>query len=95
MTYGFVTLLHDAANLGEDQSPRLKTSYALSPQSKFTCPPCCIHIKQRRSVATQRYAYCSVLDSKPRIQLFRERWKPVARPPLSTGAVAGSVSLYS
>jgi len=44
-------------------------------------------------VATQRYAYCSVLDSKPRIQLFSENvGKPVARPPLSTGAVAGSVS---
>lgn len=74
------------------QTPRLKTSYALSPQSKFTCPPCCIRRKSERSHGAQSHTYCSVVDSKARIQLFSdnsgtERAKPSSVNVAGVGAV--------
>lgn len=79
------------------QTPRLKTSYALSPQSKFTCPPCCIRRKSERSQGAQSHTYCSVVDSKARIQLFSdnsgtERAKPSSVHVAGAGAVSYPIS---
>ena len=53
------------------QSSRLITSYSISPQAAFTCPPCSVRQKTLKA-PPRRLTYCSVIDPKPRLQCFVE-----------------------
>ena len=48
------------------------TSYAVSPQATFTCPPCSIRYRKQAEEAAPRYTYCSVTSPKPQIICFAE-----------------------
>lgn len=52
---------------------KLITSYAISPQAFFTCPPCSIRFRRLRNEPARRYTYCSVTSSKPQIVCFSEQ----------------------
>lgn len=48
------------------------TSYAVSPQSTFTCPPCSVRLRQQGIEPPRRLSYCSITTPKPRLQCFSE-----------------------
>lgn len=52
-------------------SSRLLTSYALPPQSTFTCPPASTRTKVSKS-QVERRTYVSTSDPAPQLSLFRE-----------------------
>lgn len=54
------------------QSSKLITSYTVSPQAVFTCPPCSIRSRRRGYEPARRYTYCSVTSPKPQILCFSE-----------------------
>ena len=54
------------------QSSKLVTSYAISPQAVFTCPPCSIRFRRLGNKPSQRFTYCSVTSPKPQIVCFSE-----------------------
>ena len=54
------------------QSSKLITSYAISPQAVFTCPPCSIRFRPLGNEPSRRFTYCSVTSPKPRIVCFSE-----------------------
>ncbi|MCJ1250553.1 hypothetical protein MMC30_007781 [Trapelia coarctata] len=62
----------EGINLYDIQTSRLVTSYAVSPQATFTCPPCSILRKIPKSAA-ERLTYCSVVDPSPKLQCFVEQ----------------------
>ena len=51
---------------------RLVTSYAVSPQAKFTCPPCSLRFRSTTSSPPQRLTFCSLISPKPRLVCFCE-----------------------
>lgn len=59
--------------LAQIQTSRLVTSYSVSPQASFTCPPCSIRRKNPKTAA-ERLTYCSVIDPKPQLKCFVERY---------------------
>ena len=54
------------------QSSKLITSYAISPQAVFTCPPCSIRFRRLENEPARRYTYCSVTSPQPQIVCFSE-----------------------
>ena len=54
------------------QSSKLLTSYTISPQAVFTCPPCSIRSRRRGDEPAQRFTYCSITSPKPRLLCFSE-----------------------
>ncbi|KAI0996981.1 hypothetical protein K3495_g11202 [Podosphaera aphanis] len=50
---------------------RLITSYALPPQSCFTCPPCSLRTKSSKSKIDRR-TYVAVINARPQITLFHD-----------------------
>ena len=52
------------------------TSYAVSPQSNFTCPPCSVRLRQQGSEPSRRLTYCSITTPKLRLQCFSETSSP-------------------
>ena len=58
--------------LSKIRSSRLITSYAISPQAVFTCPPCSIRSRRLGDEPARRATYCSVTSPKPQIVCFSE-----------------------
>ncbi|KAM0805063.1 hypothetical protein BDR22DRAFT_926324 [Usnea florida] len=54
------------------QLSKLITSYAISPQAVFTCPPCSIRLRRLGDEPARRYTYCSVTSPKPQLLCFSE-----------------------
>ncbi|KAI9740185.1 MAG: hypothetical protein M1834_004763 [Cirrosporium novae-zelandiae] len=52
----------ESVNVYNVQVPKFVTSYAISPQACFTCPPCSIRLKRTRTQEPSRITYCSVID---------------------------------
>lgn len=50
---------------------RLITSYALPPQTSFTCPPCSVRTRVSKSTVERR-TYVSTSGSQPQVTLFHE-----------------------
>ena len=48
------------------------TSYVISPQAVFTCPPCSIRFCRQEYEPARRYTYCSAISPKPHIICFSE-----------------------
>ena len=65
-------LFRQADNEFKVQSSKLITSYAISPQAVFTCPPCSIRLRRLEDEPARRYTYCSVTSPKPQILCFSE-----------------------
>ncbi|KAF6222343.1 hypothetical protein HO133_001429 [Letharia lupina] len=59
-------------NIYDIHSSKLITSYAISPQAVFTCPPCSIRSRRLRDEPARRCTYCSVTSPKPRLICFSE-----------------------
>ncbi|KAL8712109.1 MAG: hypothetical protein Q9220_003543 [cf. Caloplaca sp. 1 TL-2023] len=53
----------------------INSSYAVSPVTTFTCPPCSIKISKTGSGEAHNVTYCSVVDPQPRLISFREETK--------------------
>ena len=51
---------------------RLITSYAVSPQTKFTCPPCSFFHPASAEGPARRATYCAVTSTQPRLLCFLE-----------------------
>ncbi|KAI9783224.1 MAG: hypothetical protein M1839_004064 [Geoglossum umbratile] len=64
----------EGVNIYEIQSPKLMTSYALPPQSAFTCAPCSFRWKSKTS-SVRRTTYVSIANPAPRILCFSETAK--------------------
>ncbi|KAI9810534.1 MAG: hypothetical protein M1827_006207 [Pycnora praestabilis] len=62
----------EGVNIYDVQTPRLITSYAIPPQRLFTCPPCCIYQKARKTSPAYRLTYASIVDTKASIVCFSE-----------------------
>ncbi|KUI60351.1 hypothetical protein VP1G_07578 [Cytospora mali] len=62
----------EALNLYDVSSSRLITSYPISPQSVFTCPPVSTRWRIAKSKDVSRYTYISSRDPKPNITLFKD-----------------------
>ncbi|PSR76476.1 hypothetical protein BD289DRAFT_378625 [Coniella lustricola] len=62
----------EAVNLYDVPSQRLITSYPVSPQSVFTCPPCSTRWRVAKSRDAARYTYISTRDPKAKISLFKD-----------------------
>lgn len=52
------------------------TSYAVSPQSTFTCPPCSVRLRTQGSEPSQRLTYCSITTPRLKLQCFSEIFSP-------------------
>ncbi|KAI9867827.1 MAG: hypothetical protein M1813_007649 [Trichoglossum hirsutum] len=63
----------EGVNIYDVQSPKLITSYALPPQSTFTCAPCSLRLRSKSSASIQRITYVSVANPTPRILCFSEK----------------------
>ncbi|RKF59822.1 Uncharacterized protein OnM2_056019 [Erysiphe neolycopersici] len=61
----------EGVNLYDISASRLTTSYAIPPQSIFTCPPCSIRIRISKA-KVERRTYISSRGIKPRITLFHD-----------------------
>ena len=66
---------------------RLVTSYAVSPRAVLSCAPCSIRCHSSKRTAAQRYTYCSVSLSRPRILGFAED--------CPKGGTPGKISTFS
>ncbi|KAL2048292.1 hypothetical protein N7G274_000203 [Stereocaulon virgatum] len=60
-------------NIYDVQTSKIITSYAISPQANFTCPPCSIRYRRHGDEVPRRFTYCSVNSPKPQIVCFSER----------------------
>jgi hypothetical protein len=60
------------------QYPKLVTSYAVPPQSEFSCHPCSIRLRDKESSAVKRYTYCAVGRPQRQIKGFFEETVPGA-----------------
>ncbi|KAL9029832.1 MAG: hypothetical protein Q9196_001977 [Gyalolechia fulgens] len=61
------------------RSGSIVTSYAISPTTTLTCPPCAIKLNKSAAREAQRSIYCSVLDPQPKIVRFLEdSQKPIS-----------------
>jgi len=69
----FISTVQRDLTLSQIQTSRLITSYSVSPQASFTCPPCSIRRKNPTNAA-ERLTYCSVIDPRPKLECFVERY---------------------
>ena len=70
-------------------SSRLITSYALPPQTSFTCPPTSLRIKISKT-KVERRTYVSTTGTKPQITLFSEDSNRPSSSPSTTHHEVGS-----
>ncbi|PGH13857.1 hypothetical protein AJ79_03425 [Helicocarpus griseus UAMH5409] len=61
----------ESVNIYNVQFPKLLTSYAVPPQSSFSCPPCSVRQKsaQKNSIA-RRQTYCAIEQPENQVQCF-------------------------
>lgn len=78
--HGLLLLLHVANRSPQIRSSRLSTSYSVSPQCSFTCPPSSVCRRSNGLEPALRLTYCSVKDPKPRIQCFAEKPETTSQP---------------
>ncbi|SLM36424.1 hypothetical protein LPUS_05981 [Lasallia pustulata] len=74
-----VALDHEGVNIYDIRSSRLSTSYSVSPQCSFTCPPSSVRRRPNGPEPALRLTYCSVKDPKPRIQCFAEKYETASQ----------------
>lgn len=68
----------EGLNIYNVQYPKLVTSYAVPPQSEFSCVPCSIRLRDKASSAVKRYTYCAVSRPQNQIKGFFEETVPGA-----------------
>ncbi|KAL8651200.1 MAG: hypothetical protein Q9210_003390 [Variospora velana] len=54
------------------RSGSVAASYAVSPATTFTCPPCSVKLARSGPIEAQRSTYCSILDPQPKLLRFVE-----------------------
>ncbi|KAL8869201.1 MAG: hypothetical protein Q9174_004445, partial [Haloplaca sp. 1 TL-2023] len=59
-------------NVYDVQSGHANASYAVSPSTTFTCPPCAIKLPEGSNRGPVRLTYCAVLNPKPQVLCFSE-----------------------
>ncbi|KAL8662606.1 MAG: hypothetical protein Q9202_004564 [Teloschistes flavicans] len=59
------------------RSGNINASYAVSPSTAFTSPPCSIKLNKTGSRKGQRLTYCSVLNPRPKLLGFSENLQAV------------------
>lgn len=64
--------LKNLLRLLQIQSSKIITSYAVSPQAVFTCPPCSTRYRRQGAETPRRYTYCSITSPTSRILCFSE-----------------------
>ncbi|KAK2754588.1 hypothetical protein FQN54_006989 [Arachnomyces sp. PD_36] len=62
----------EGVNIYNVQSPKLIASYAVPPQSSFSCPPCSIRRKISKGTAVKRQTYCAVERPEKQVQCFSD-----------------------
>lgn len=67
-----VALDNESISIYDIQSSKLITSYAVSPQAIFTCPPCSVRSRPQELEPSRRLTYYSVADPKPKLHCFSE-----------------------
>ncbi|PGH23792.1 hypothetical protein AJ80_02222 [Polytolypa hystricis UAMH7299] len=60
----------EGVNIYNVQFPKLVTSYAVPPQSSFSCPPCSVRQKSAHGSNAKRQTYCAIEKPKRQIQSF-------------------------
>ncbi|QSS65383.1 hypothetical protein I7I51_06225 [Histoplasma capsulatum] len=62
----------ESVNIYNVQFPKLVTSYAIPPQSSFSCPPCSVRQKSTRNsnTVTRRQTYCAIEQPENQVQCF-------------------------
>ncbi|KAK2786342.1 hypothetical protein FQN53_006710 [Emmonsiellopsis sp. PD_33] len=61
----------ESVNIYSIQFPKLVTSYAIPPQSSFSCPPCSVRQKSSRKTAlARRQTYCAIEKPEKEIKCF-------------------------
>ncbi|KAK2798307.1 hypothetical protein FQN50_008863 [Emmonsiellopsis sp. PD_5] len=61
----------ESVNIYSIQFPKLVTSYAIPPQSSFSCPPCSVRQKSTRKTAlARRQTYCAIEKPEKEIKCF-------------------------
>ncbi|GAM34629.1 hypothetical protein TCE0_015r02325 [Talaromyces pinophilus] len=63
----------EGLNIYNVQYPKLVTSYAVPPQSEFSCCPVSIRLRDKESSAVKRYSYCAVGRPHNQIKGFFEK----------------------
>ncbi|KAI9734415.1 MAG: hypothetical protein M1818_006803 [Claussenomyces sp. TS43310] len=65
----------EGLNIYDTKSSKLITSYALPPQSYFTCAPCSLKIRKtdRKTSSVERRTYVSTIDNTSMITVFKDK----------------------
>lgn len=71
-----VGLIHYSQHILQIESSRLVTSYPISPQSSFTCPPTSLRRKTTENKNVTRYTYASTHDSRNHITSYKDIVEP-------------------
>lgn len=70
--YGRIDNATDAEQRQQVQTPKLVTSYAVPPQSSFSCRPCSVRRKLAHNSVVIRQTYCAVERPEKQIKAFFE-----------------------
>ncbi|KAI9799889.1 MAG: hypothetical protein M1833_003811 [Piccolia ochrophora] len=84
----------EGVNIYNIRSPKQVTSYALPPQTFFTCDPCCVYEKRRDGASSRRLTYASTVAEKRQIICFSDRGPPGSGASTST-ATGSSITTYA
>ncbi|PGH32807.1 hypothetical protein GX50_04408 [[Emmonsia] crescens] len=61
----------ESVNIYNVQFPKLVTSYAIPPQSSFSCPPCSVRQKStQKNAVARRQTYCAIEQPENQVQCF-------------------------
>ncbi|OAT13082.1 hypothetical protein BDBG_08352 [Blastomyces gilchristii SLH14081] len=65
----------ESVNIYNVQFPKLVTSYAVPPQSSFSCPPCSVRQKSspKQNAVARRHTYCSIEQPENQVQCFLDQ----------------------
>ncbi|KLJ08574.1 hypothetical protein EMPG_16002 [Blastomyces silverae] len=65
----------ESVNIYNVQFPKLVTSYAVPPQSSFSCPPCSVRQKstQKQNAVARRHTYCAIDQPENQVQCFLDQ----------------------
>ncbi|KAJ5584929.1 uncharacterized protein N7459_004729 [Penicillium hispanicum] len=74
----------EAVNIYNVQTPKLVTSYAVPPQSTFSCRPCSVRRKLSKKSTVKRQTYTAVTKPEQQIKCFVEE--------ISNGSTAPAIS---
>ncbi|KAI9802724.1 MAG: hypothetical protein M1825_002746 [Sarcosagium campestre] len=70
-----VSIDGEGINIYSIRNSRLEASYALPPQSSFTCPPCSIRQRIAGTSSDRRVTYVSTISDKRQLLCFSDRAK--------------------